>query len=86
VTMSEPGNDDQAPRPQNMWVLAGELTAIAFELTGSVLAGVVLGYFADLKLGTEPWLLIGFTLLGTGAGFYRMIKILQHMQRRQRRA
>ena len=85
MTMSEPGNDDSPPTPRNMWVVAGELTAIAFELTGSVIAGVVIGYFADRKLGTEPWLLIGFTLLGTGAGFYRMIQILQHMQRRQRR-
>ena len=70
---------------RNFWALAGELTAIAFEFTGSVVAGVAVGYFADLKLGTEPWLLIVFTLLGTGAGFYRMLQILQLVQRRLQR-
>ena len=75
----------EAPSRRNFWVIAGELTAIAFELTGSIVAGVAVGWFADRRLGTEPWLLIVGTLLGTGAGFYRMLQILQHVQRRLRR-
>ena len=81
--MNERGSEP--PRGRNLWVIAGELTAIAFEFTGSVVAGVVVGYFADRHFGTEPWLLIVGTLLGTGAGFYRMLQILQHVQRRLRR-
>lgn len=77
-------SDETRPRSRNVWVVAGELTAIAFEFTGSVVAGVVVGWFADGRLGTEPWLLIAGTLSGTAAGFYRMIQILRLIQRRQR--
>jgi ATP synthase protein I len=83
--MTEGSGDPRPGSGRNLWVLTGELTAIAFELTGSILAGVALGYFGDRQLGTEPWLLIVFTLLGTGAGFYRMLQILRHLQRRLRR-
>lgn len=77
--------DPDPRRPRNLWVLAGELTAIAFEFTGSVAAGVAVGWFADGYFGTEPWLLIVFTLLGTAAGFTRMLQILRLVQRRLRR-
>ena len=83
--MSEPGNDAPPPSPQNMWVVFGRAHGVACEFTRLDPRRRVLGYFADRKLGTEPWRLIGFTLLGTGAGLYRMVQILLHMQRRQRR-
>lgn len=63
------------------WVIAGQLTAVAFEFIGSVLAGAVAGYFGDRRLGTEPWLLIAFTLFGTGGGFYQMIRMLRHFEK-----
>lgn len=71
-------------RKRNFWVVAGELTAIAFEFTGSIAAGVIVGWFADGRFGTEPWLLIVGTVLGTAAGFTRMVQILRHVQRRMR--
>lgn len=77
--MSEPAGKRPGP-----WVAAAELTAIAFEFTGAILAGVILGYLADRKLDTEPWLLIVFTLLGSTAGFARLVHLLVHFQRRRR--
>lgn len=39
---------------------------------GSILAGTLLGYFADQWLGTEPWLVITGVLLGAYSGFMRV--------------
>ncbi|MEA2624109.1 MAG: putative F0F1-ATPase subunit Ca2+/Mg2+ transporter [Candidatus Binatota bacterium] len=79
--MTDPPEDPH--RRRNPWVAIGELTAVAFEFTGGIAAGAAGGYFADRWLGTEPWLLIGGTLFGTGAGFFRMIQMLRHFQRSQ---
>lgn len=38
----------------------------------SILAGTFLGYFADLWLGTEPWLVITGVVVGSYAGFLRV--------------
>jgi F0F1-type ATP synthase assembly protein I len=73
-----PSRDDRGRRG---FIVAGKLTAIAFEFVGFIVGGVTLGYFADSWLGTEPWLLIGFTLFATCAGFYQMIRILRVFQR-----
>jgi ATP synthase protein I len=69
-------NDE--PRPQrNPLVVAGRLVAIAWEFVGFIAGGAIAGYLADRWLGTEPWLLIGFTLSGTGAGFYQLLRMLR---------
>jgi ATP synthase protein I len=41
-------------------------------LFGSLLAGTLLGYFADKWLGTEPWLVIVGIVLGSYAGFMKL--------------
>jgi F0F1-type ATP synthase assembly protein I len=75
--MSENSNQ---PR-KSLVVAFGELTAVAWEFLGSILAGAALGYLADRALGTDPWLLIVLTLLGTCTGFYRMVRMLKHFER-----
>ena len=37
--------------------------------------GVVLGYYADRWLGTEPFLLFFFLIIGSIAGFRRLLRI-----------
>jgi ATP synthase protein I len=44
------------------WLQGGSFTA-------SILSGMLLGYFADKWLGTEPWLVVVGILLGTYSGF-----------------
>ncbi len=38
----------------------------------SFVAGPVIGYFIDEWLGTTPWFLLGFTVLGAVSGFRRL--------------
>lgn len=43
----------------------------------SIIAGTLLGYFADMWLGTEPWLVVIGVVLGSYAGF---VKLWQYMK------
>lgn len=38
----------------------------------SVIAGTLLGYFLDMWLGTEPWLVVVGVLAGSYSGFVRV--------------
>ena len=53
---------------------AGLYLGVAFELPGTILGGLVLGYFLDAYLGTSPWLLIALTALAFVGAFVRLIK------------
>jgi hypothetical protein len=48
------------------------LGALGAELAAAVVAGTLLGYYIDSKLGTEPWLM----LLGMLAGFLGGLRIM----------
>jgi F0F1-type ATP synthase assembly protein I len=43
----------------------------------SILAGTLVGYFADLWLGTDPWLVIAGVVLGSYTGFMRIWALLK---------
>ena len=43
----------------------------------SLIAGTLLGYFADKWLGTEPWLVVIGIVLGSYAGF---VKVWDYMK------
>lgn len=45
------------------------------ELVGSVLAGFVIGWFVDKKLGTSPWLTLLGAVAGISFGLYQLIRI-----------
>lgn len=42
---------------------------IGVELVASLIIGVAIGYFLDRWLGTTPWLMLLFFILGAAAGF-----------------
>lgn len=50
--------------------------AIAFEFSGTIGGGALLGWFLDSRLGTEPWLLLTFTVVGAVGGFFRLVKLV----------
>jgi len=52
-------------------------------LAGAVALGVVVGYLADRKLGTAPWLLIVFGLLGLASGMYSLFRTIIDVERKK---
>lgn len=57
---------------------------VGIELLAGVVFGVLVGVFLDRWLGTAPWLLIVFLLLGIGAGIRNVIRTAQEQSRKAR--
>jgi len=57
----------------------GDALRIGIELVVAVFVGVGIGWFLDRLLGTEPWLLVLFFLLGAVAGFMNVIRVANRM-------
>ncbi len=43
-------------------------------LPSSIAVGLLMGYFLDKWLGTGPWLLLVFSLLGAASGLISLIR------------
>lgn len=54
------------------WMHAGSFVS-------SIIAGTLLGYFADMWLGTEPWLVVIGIVTGSYAGFVKMWQYLKQL-------
>ena len=66
--------NDQNQPPQNALGLAFR---VGVELVSALAIGVVIGWLLDRWLGTGPWLMVVFILLGSAAGVlnvYRMAR------------
>ena len=61
---------------KNPFVQAGRVASIGLLILLSILIGMGLGLWLDSKLGTKPWLVLVFTLLGLAAGIYESAKII----------
>ena len=73
---------EKEPDKKKKW--GGELvralslfSQIGFTIAACVLVGVFLGRFLDNLLGTRPWLLLVFSLLGAGAAFKSLFEFTQ---------
>ncbi|MFQ6132270.1 MAG: AtpZ/AtpI family protein [Armatimonadota bacterium] len=51
------------------------LSTIGIALAACVSIGALIGWYLDRWLGTEPWLMVLFFLLGTAAGFIEVFRI-----------
>ena len=60
---------------------AGLASSIGIVLVVSIVIGWAFGSWLDTKLGTSPWLMLVFTLLGIAAGFIEMIRIAQQLSK-----
>jgi F0F1-type ATP synthase assembly protein I len=77
--MADGGSDkSQRPRPPRPGVRPLRMTGASagLEFTASILAGLFVGWWADRRIGTGPWLLILGTFVGAAAGFYNLYRIL----------
>ena len=62
------------------WLRKASLaSSIGLVLAVSVFIGWWFGSWLDKKLGTSPWLMLVFTLLGVAAGFIEMVRIAQQL-------
>lgn len=57
---------------------------MATEIVASIGVGVAIGLFLDAQLGTKPWLMLLFLLLGTAAAFYNVVRVAKEMERRSK--
>ena len=55
-----------------MLARGGRFLALGMQIAGSIVGGMLLGWYADQYFGTEPWLTASFTL----GGFYGSMRLL----------
>lgn len=53
---------------------AGVYLGVAFELPGTIVAGILIGYFLDDYFETSPWLLLAITAIAFAGAFFRLIR------------
>jgi ATP synthase protein I len=51
-----------------------EATSLGLLLPSAIAVGLFFGYFLDKWLGTAPWMLIIWTLLGVASGLISLIR------------
>ena len=54
------------------------ITALGVSMVACMGLGIFLGWLLDRWLGTSPWLILVFTLLGAGAAFKTMYQMCKH--------
>jgi ATP synthase protein I len=54
--------------------------ALAFEFTGTIAGGAVVGWAIDRWFGIEPWGLLVMSVLGSIGGFVRLLQLLRRFQ------
>jgi len=63
-------------------ILVADVGTLGIQLVVSTFIGLAMGWYLDKWLGTKPWLLIIFLILGIVSGFRNVFQQLQLMQRR----
>ena len=67
---------------ESFYTRVGRLSAIIMILPASMAAGWVTGYYLiDRPFGLFPWASIALILLGGGAGFYEIFRLLVDQHR-----
>jgi ATP synthase protein I len=80
---SGPALDPAARRARRMYEGLSASSA-GLELGISVAIGALFGAWLDRKLGTAPWLLIAFLLVGVIAGFRGVLRAVARAERADR--
>jgi F0F1-type ATP synthase assembly protein I len=60
---------------------AGLYLGVAFELPGTILGGLVLGYFLDQYFASSPWLLLLCTAIAFTGAFIRLMQWVKFFAR-----
>lgn len=75
--MNKNQNEDPRRGSKNSqtWRALAQVSQIGITMAATVLAGILLGKYLDAWLGTAPWLLLVFSLLGAGAAIRTLLKL-----------
>ena len=76
--------EDRQPRtpprnPRLSYRRLAALSSLGLMLPSSIAVGLFIGYLLDRLLGTHPWLLAAFTLLGVASGLLSLIRGLNKL-------
>ncbi|QBY01533.1 F0F1 ATP synthase subunit I [Rhodophyticola sp. CCM32] len=71
----------ETPPTETHYSQAQHAWRMVIELVAGLGIGFGIGYGLDVLIGTTPWLMLIFTLLGFVAGVKTMIRSAQEMQR-----
>lgn len=61
-------------------VSGGALAGAGLEFGGAIVVSALAGVWLDRRFGTGPWLLLLSVLIGAGAGFWVMYRMLTRSQ------
>lgn len=73
--MSKKSNKDKESRNSETFRALANFSQIGITMAASVFIGVFLGKYLDSLLGTPPWFLLIFSLLGVGAAIKNLFNI-----------
>ena len=59
----------------------GPLLSVGTMLAASLGLGVLVGYWADGRFGTTPWLMLVGLFLGLGVGVYNLVMVIRDRPR-----
>ena len=65
---------------------AAQLASLGIEMGLAVLLGWFVGQWLDNRWGTDPWLMLVFTLFGVAAGFKAVLRVHHDVTRRAAKA
>jgi ATP synthase protein I len=72
---------DDSGQGEQRRVLAMQMSALGLEFAGSVLGGLLAGFYLDRWLGTSPWMVLVGTLGGMVGAVSRMLVLTRRFQR-----
>jgi len=61
------------------WRRLAELSSLGLILPSSIIVGLFFGYWLDKLLGTHPWLLLIFTILGIISGLTSLLRAVKKL-------
>lgn len=68
-------------KPSGSMGILGTVGTIGMQLVAATFVGLAAGYFLDQWLGTKPWMLLIFLLLGIATGFRDVYREAMRLQR-----
>lgn len=80
ITQAKKRADGDGPRSENHHTQAQIAWRMVTELVAGLGIGLAIGYGLDSLLGTRPFLMVVFVLLGLAAGVKTMMRTAQELQ------